>query len=104
MEIIRDLKNFKQRIFYYGKRFDEAKVALNTHHKIPELWKDYPEKVEYAELETGGNVYFVDYDMVQSEILFLAKGDQFDPKKMAASQVCLIPILVADYPQSCFKR
>ena len=48
---------------------------------------DYPEKIEYVNLETGGNVYFVDYDMVQSEILLLAKGEEFSPKKMAASQL-----------------
>ena len=87
VEIIRDLKNFKHRVFYYGKDFEEAKVALNAHHKIPEQWKDYPVAKEYVQLETGNNVYFVDYDMVQSELFFIAKGDQFDPKKMAVSSV-----------------
>jgi predicted Zn-dependent peptidase len=87
VEIIRDLKNFKHRVFYYGKNFEEAKMALNTHHKIPEEWKDYPAAKKYVQLETGNNVYFVDYDMVQSELFFIAKGDQFDPKKMAVSSV-----------------
>lgn len=87
VDIIRDLKNFKHRVFYYGKNFEEAKVALNTHHKIPKELKDYPEAKKYVQLETGNNVYFVDYDMVQSELFFIAKGDQFDPKKMAVSSV-----------------
>ena len=39
----------------------------------------------YAEKETGGNVYFVDYDMVQAEMMFLAKGSPFAPENMAAS-------------------
>ena len=87
VDIIRDLKNFKHRVFYYGKNFEEAKVALNTHHKIPNELKDYPEAKKYVQLETGNNVYFVDYDMVQSELFFIAKGDRFDPEKMAVSSV-----------------
>ncbi|WP_407557519.1 M16 family metallopeptidase [Winogradskyella sp. 4-2091] len=84
---IKEMRAYKQRIFYYGNAVDEAKTALNTHHQIPEALLDYPEKVEYVNLETGGNVYFVDYDMVQSEILLVGKGEEFDPKKMAASQL-----------------
>ena len=48
-------------------------------------FKTYPEAMSYLEKETGGNVYFVDFDMVQSEMLFLAKGDPFKAENMAAS-------------------
>ena len=85
VEIVKDLKNFKHRIFYYGKDLGQAKTALNTHHKVATALKDYPTKKEYTNVETGNNVYFVNYDMVQAEMLFLAKGDEFDSKKMAAS-------------------
>jgi predicted Zn-dependent peptidase len=84
---IKEMRNYKQRIFYYGNDIDGAKTALNNYHKIPENLLDYPEKIEYENLETGGNVYFVDYDMVQSEILLLAKGKDFDPDKIAASEL-----------------
>ena len=84
---VKAMRAFKQRIFYYGKDVDAAVAALDKHHKIPETLLDYPEKIEYTNLETGGNVYFVDYDMVQSEILLLAKGEEFNPSKMAASQL-----------------
>lgn len=84
---IKEMRAYKQRIFYYGNAIEDAKVALNTHHTIPETLLDYPEKTVYTNLETGGNVYFVDYDMVQSEILLLAKGEEFTPKKMAASRL-----------------
>jgi predicted Zn-dependent peptidase len=85
--IIKDLTNFKHRVFYYGRHLDKAETALNKHHKIPAELKDYPPAVEYEELATGKNVYFVDFDMVQSEMLFIARGDVFDPKKMAVSNV-----------------
>ena len=85
MAIVKDLKNYKQRIFYYGKDVDAALTALNTHHKVPAELKDYSEPMVYNEKETGGNVYFVDYDMVQTEMLFLAKGEPFKAENMAAS-------------------
>jgi predicted Zn-dependent peptidase len=87
VQIIKDLKGYKQRIFYYGKDVDYAIAALNKSHKVPGELKDYPEAVKYKELETGGLVNFVDFDMVQAEMMFVAKGDKFDPKKLARSLV-----------------
>lgn len=88
VEKVKDLKQFKQRIFYYGKDVNNAIASLDKNHKVDVAsLRDYPEKKIYVEKETGGNVYFVDYDMVQSEMLLLAKGAEFDPKKMAASNL-----------------
>jgi predicted Zn-dependent peptidase len=85
VNMVKELKNYKQRVFYYGKDADAAIAALNQHHIIPETLVDYPQAKVYEELETGGNVYFVDYDMVQSEMLFLAKGEPFKAENLAAS-------------------
>jgi len=85
VEITKNLKNYNQRIFYYGKDINQAVDALNTFHNVPEKLEEYPEAVPYVEKETGGNVFFVDYDMVQSEMMFLAKGEPFKPENMAAS-------------------
>lgn len=88
VEKVKDLKQFKQRAFYYGKDVDNAIASLDKNHKIDmDNLKDYPEKKIYLEKDTGGNVYFVDYDMVQSELLLLAKGAEFDSEKMAASRL-----------------
>ena len=83
--LIKDMKNYKQRIFYYGKDVENAVTALDTHHKIYGDLKEYPVAKEYKETETGGNVFFTDYDMVQTELMFLAKGDPFKAENMAAS-------------------
>ncbi|RKE95329.1 M16 family metallopeptidase [Ichthyenterobacterium magnum] len=85
VDMVKDLKNYKQRIFYYGKDIDAALTALNTNHIVPSELKNYSEPMVYNEKETGGNVYFVDFDMVQSEMLFLAKGEPFKAENMAAS-------------------
>jgi len=82
---VKELRNYKQRIFYYGKDADAAIAALDKNYIIGSELSEYPEKTTYLAKETGGNVYFVDYDMVQSEMMLLAKGAEFDAKKMAAS-------------------
>jgi len=84
---IKELKTYQQRAFYYGKDVQHAVAALTQHHAIPETLLAYPKKAQYLKKETGGNVYFVDYDMVQSELLFLAKGETFDPAKIAATEL-----------------
>ena len=83
--LIKDMKNYKQRIFYYGKDVNTAVSSLNTHHKLFGELKEYPVAKEYKETETGGNVFFTDYDMVQTELLFLAKGEPLKAENMAAS-------------------
>ncbi|WP_299241337.1 insulinase family protein [uncultured Aquimarina sp.] len=84
---VKELRDFKQRIFYYGNDVEGAIASLDKNHIIKSDLLEYPEKTKYIEKETGGNVYFVDYDMVQSEMLLLAKGAEFDSKKMAASRL-----------------
>lgn len=85
VDLVKDFKNYNQRIFYYGKDVDAAVAALNEHHKVADDLREYPAAAEYTELETGGNVFFVDYDMVQAEMMFLAKGEPFKAENMAAS-------------------
>lgn len=84
---IKDMRNYKQRIFYYGKDLENAVSAIETKHNLPENLKDYPEAKKYEEQKTGGKVFFVDYDMVQAEMVFLAKGENFDAEKMAATEL-----------------
>ena len=81
--LIKEFKNYEQHIFYYGKDVDKVQAALNTNHKVAKERKAYPEKTTYTPIETGGNVYFVNYDMVQTEMLFLAKADNFNAKDLA---------------------
>ncbi|APG64451.1 peptidase M16 [Tenacibaculum todarodis] len=85
VSIVKDMKNYKQRVFYYGKDVDAAVASLNTNHKIFGDLKEYPVAKEYKETETGGNVFFTNYDMVQTEMMFLAKGEPFKAENLAAS-------------------
>lgn len=87
VEIIKDLSNYKHRIFYYGNNEKEALAALNKSHIVDDNLKDYPEAKVFVQNETGNSVYFTNFDMVQAELIFIGKGKLFDPKKMAVSSV-----------------
>lgn len=86
VEKIKMIKKYRHRFLYYGKDLAEAQDALANHHNTGDFMP-YPEKREFDYRETGDNVFFVDYDMVQAELLFLAKGPTFDPKKEAATRL-----------------
>lgn len=87
VQLVKDLKSYKHRIFYYGNDLEATELALDQHHVINRELADYPDPVKYEEIETGGKVHFVDYDMVQTEMVLLAKTDKFDAGKLARAQV-----------------
>jgi len=77
---LKDITSYKHRVFYYGsKPIEEVKQLLDENHKTPVELKDYPEQMKFTELESASNkVYFVNYDMVQAEMVMLSKGQVFD--------------------------
>ena len=81
VELIKDLRNYEHRIFYYGKDKNQGVAAVESKHVVPNNLKQYPQKKVYEPKEMDN------YDMVQAEMLFLAKGDDFDPQKMAVASL-----------------
>ena len=78
---IRTLESFHHRILYYGPASGEQLIAaLEKNHKLPSSLKAYPPATVYKRNEMTKNiVYFVPYDMVQAEILWISKSQIFDP-------------------------
>ena len=87
VELVKNLRNYEHHFFYYGKNEQDGIAAIEAKHTTPKEFLPFPEPTKYERKEMGSNVYFVDYDMVQSEMLFMAKGDTFDPEKMAVSSL-----------------
>jgi predicted Zn-dependent peptidase len=87
--IIRDFSKTEHRILYYGPESTEKLVAmLNQNHVLPEHLKPAPKAVEFKMQDvTKSGVYWADYDMVQEEILFLTKGDDFDKGRIPISRM-----------------
>ena len=84
---IKSLTSYKHRMFYYGSRpLDEVVTVLDKEHSPPAELKNFAQPAPYVELETTENkVYFVDYDMVQTELMLVSKSDAFDPAKLPYS-------------------
>lgn len=72
------LFNYEYQIFYYGKDFEKFKKEAVSFIK-PQT-SEIPEPTIYPEPETGGKVYFIDYDMVQMEMTKIAKGENVEVK------------------------
>ena len=80
IDIVKQFSACKHGYYYYGPDADAKVAALLKKRKTPESLKDTPPRVEYPELPMDKpTVYFADYDMVQAEIILLAKDVTFDP-------------------------
>lgn len=77
---IKQISSYKHRVFYYGPdKSDEVMAMIDTYHEVPETLMDYPVAKPFPELDTDENkVYFTNYDMVQSEMMMVSKGQKFD--------------------------
>lgn len=78
--LLKELYSYKHKVFYYGSMpLTKVMQVIEKHHKVPEELKPYPEPVKFVELETNENkVYFVDYDMVQVNIIMISKDEKLN--------------------------
>ncbi len=88
-DLIKDIYSYEHRVFYYGPRkLGDVKTTLAENHNIPDQLKEYPPEFEYIEQPTDQNlVFFVDYDMVQVNILTLSKDGPFNKNLIPPSRL-----------------
>jgi predicted Zn-dependent peptidase len=79
-EILKNIYKYNHEVFYYGqKNISEITQLLNQKRKLATEFLPAPSKTVYAERETKQNEVFVThYDMVQSSIVLMSKGQKFD--------------------------
>jgi predicted Zn-dependent peptidase len=89
VSLIQDFTKMQHRVLYYGpKKTDELIALLNKEHTLPDQLKPLPPAVEFAMTDVKKpSVYWVDYDMVQEEIMFLSKGEKFDKGRVPITQM-----------------
>lgn len=82
--LIKGINAHEHRFFYYGSRAPEAiATLLDKTHKAPATLKSWPDQAPYVELPTERNqVFYVDYDMVQTELMLVSKAGLFDVANM----------------------
>lgn len=86
--LIQSLMSYEHRILFYGPMSKAELVAtLNRLHRAPDVRKPVLEAKQFPELPINENqVYYVDYDMKQVEILFLAKDAPYNPELVITSR------------------
>lgn len=85
VDLIHSFTDYSHNIMYYGKsNMDEVAAVLATDHPLPESLKTVENPVKFPELEMDEDlVYFVDYDMVQTEMSLVSKGGKYTPEDAA---------------------
>ncbi|MBT9393429.1 insulinase family protein [Hymenobacter sp. NST-14] len=78
--VIQKIPTFQHRVLYYGPKQEASlTTTLNKLHQTPATLIPTPASKDFAEKPLDKpKVYWVDYNMVQAEILFLTKGPVFD--------------------------
>ncbi len=80
VDLIKQFTTYKQSYFYYGPQSNEDMVAKIEKIQHSDGMTDTPAKKIYPELPMDKpSVYFANYDMVQTEVVLLAKDVLFDP-------------------------
>ncbi len=89
IEIIRDFTKTEHRVLYFGPESEDKLLAtLDKNHALPDQLKPAPERVKFSMQDNATpQVYWTDYDMVQAEIIFLNKGQQFDASRLPISRL-----------------
>ncbi|MBL4592949.1 MAG: insulinase family protein [Flavobacteriales bacterium] len=89
VSIIKQLTSYEHYIYYYGRKdLKEVKMLLNKNHKAYKTYKPLIAAKKFPELTMESNkVYFVNYDMVQSEVMMLSNAGPYNKDLAATTNV-----------------
>jgi predicted Zn-dependent peptidase len=80
VDVIKQFASYKHGFFSYGPYLNTKLSGMLKKMNTPDKPMDVPTRVEYPELPMDKPVvYYAPYDMVQTEIILLAKDVVFDP-------------------------
>jgi zinc protease len=89
VQIIRELTTFEHTVLYYGSQSSDHLIqALNRHHRTPATPTKIPAGKKFTEKATEKNqVYVVDFDTRQAQILILSRGEQYNAKNVPIARL-----------------
>lgn len=82
IKVLTNIAHYEHRILYYGplKQADLNSMLEAKHYNQATLKPDVAPSNITTEQKTGNQVYVVDYDMKQAELIMLGKGEAFTDK------------------------
>ncbi|MBS1510062.1 MAG: insulinase family protein [Bacteroidetes bacterium] len=86
---LHSLNSYAHKILYYGPLpLAQLNASLKTMHSIPAVFKTAGTKMKFTPTEqTENQVYFADYNMVQSEIRWVRNTAPYSPDKEAVISI-----------------
>jgi predicted Zn-dependent peptidase len=81
--ILHGLLSYPHTIIYYGPMpLDEFTTTITQLHPLPASFTPYPEKAHFPFADQSANqVLFTNYDMVQSEIVWIRNSDAYNVER-----------------------
>ncbi len=74
-ELVKSLPGIDHCLYYYGPRsFSEAAELVSQLHHLPEDIKPCPVNRSFQELDTENVVYFLNFPIVQTDVMLLSRG------------------------------
>lgn len=83
--LINGLLDYEHYIFYFGERsLEGATATLSQKHSVPAKLKAYPKAKTFTfkKAPKKNEVFFVDFDMVQAEVIWLRNAGEYDEKEV----------------------
>lgn len=78
-DILHHLTSYPHHILYYGPEdTKQLQSDLEQYHKLPATFDALPAPEKFEQKEGTDQVYVVDHDMKQAEIIILEKGGKYD--------------------------
>jgi len=78
-DILHHLTSYPHHILYYGPEdTKQLQSDLEQYHKLPSTFDALPPSEKFEQQQGTNQVYVVDHDMKQTEIIVLEKGDKYD--------------------------
>ena len=80
-DILHHLTSYAHHVLYYGPEDSkQLQSDLEQYHKLPSTFDALPVAAKFEQQEGTNQVYVVDHDMKQTEIIVLEKGGKYDLK------------------------
>ena len=81
---VKNLSNIKHDVYYFGpmENAEVAKIVGKVHKTSGTLNNAPAVKIFPVKTETEPTVFFVDYDMVQADLVWASKGEDFKPEML----------------------
>lgn len=79
LALVKQIPTLEHRVLYYGPRSaSDVADVLEQYHRTPDQLEPLPELVEFAKLPSERKVFWADYEMPQSEVVFVNTNEDYD--------------------------